>query len=86
MREECNDIVSVLASFAPAPRGMVRVVPQVLDWKGRRFRLTTMGMHHPERRGLKHVHVFGFASGETAFRLELDSETLEWRLKEVFYG
>jgi hypothetical protein len=86
MREECDDVVSVLASFAPGPRGSVHVAPQVLEWRGRRFRLTTMGLHHPERRGRKYVHVFGFACGEVGFRVELDSETLEWRLTEVFYG
>ncbi len=86
MREECNDVVSVLASFAPGSRGAVRVIPHVMKWRGRRFRLSKMGLYHPERRGAKRVHIFSFSSGETAFRVELDPETLEWRLTEVFYG
>lgn len=86
MREECDDIVSVLASFAPGPRSTMRVTPHLLKWKGRRYRLGTMGLYHPEKRGTKRLHIFSFSSGETAFRVELDSETLEWRLREVYYG
>lgn len=86
MREECDDVVSVLASFAPGPRNVMRVTPHILKWKGRRYRLETMGLYHPERRGAKRIHIFSFSSGSTAFRLELDPETLEWRLKEAFYG
>jgi hypothetical protein len=86
MREECNDVVSVLASFAPGPRNVVRVTPHILKWKGRRYHLSTMGLYHPERRGTKRVHIFSFSSGDTAFRLELDPETLQWTLKEAFYG
>ena len=85
MREEVGELVSVLASFAPGPKHTVRVTPHLLKWQGRRYKLGTMGMHHPERRGNKRLHIFSFSSGETAFRLELDPETLEWTLAEVFY-
>jgi len=63
----------------------MRVTPHLLKWKGRRYRLETMGLYHPERRGTKRVHVFSFSSAAVAFRVELDSETLEWTLKEVYY-
>lgn len=86
MREECHEPVSMLAVFSPARRGGVRVVPQVLQWRGKRWRVDTMGLYHPERRGTKRVHIFGFSSGETAFRVELDPDSLEWTLTEVFYG
>ena len=86
MREELDDQVSVLASFAPGPRNTVRVMPHAMKWKGRRWRLETMGLYHPERRGEKRVHVFSFSSGGTAFRVELNPDTLEWTLKEAYYG
>ncbi len=86
MREECDETVSVLASFAPATKGVIRVTPHVMKWRGKRWRLTTMGLYHPERRGTKRVHIFSFSADETAFRVELDPDTLEWKLKEVFYG
>ena len=86
MKEEFDDNVSVLASFAPGPRGTVRVTPHLMKWRGRRYQLETMGLYHPERRGVKRVHIFSFQAGETAFRVELDPDTLEWTLKEAFYG
>lgn len=86
MREECDELVSVLASFAPGPRNTMRVTPHLMKWKGRRYRLSTMGLYHPEKRGVKRLHIFSFSSGETAFRVEMDPETLEWRLREVYYG
>ena len=86
MREECDDKVSVLASFAPGPRGTMRVTPHIMKWRGKRWNLETMGLYHPERRGTKRVHIFSFSAGSAAFRVELDPETLECRLMEVFYG
>lgn len=87
MREEHNEQVSVLASFAPGPRrGLVRVTPHAMKWRGKRWNLSTMGLYHPEKRGNKRMHIFHFSCDDTAFRIELDPETLEWRLTEVFYG
>jgi hypothetical protein len=85
MREEHDDQVSVLASFAPGPRNTVRVTPHLMKWRSKRWRLETMGLYHPDKRGDKRLHIFSFSSGETAFRVELDPETLEWRLKEAYY-
>jgi hypothetical protein len=85
MNEKVDDPVGVLASFAPGPRNTVRVVPQAIRWRGRRYRLGTMGLYHPERRGVKQIHIFEFSSGTIKFRLELDPETLAWTVVEVFY-
>jgi hypothetical protein len=85
MHEELDDQVSVLASFAPGPKNTIRVTPHVMKWHGRRWILETMGLYHPERRGDKRLHIFSFSSGPVAFRVEMDPETLEWRLKQVFY-
>jgi hypothetical protein len=57
-----------------------------MKWRGRRWRLETFGLYHPEKRGNKRLHIFSFSSGETAFRVEMDPETLEWKLREVYYG
>ena len=85
MTESHNDIVSVLASFAPGPKNTVRVTPHVLKWRGRRYRLGIMGLYHPERRGTKQVHIFEFSCGTIKFRVELDPDTLVWTVVEVFY-
>jgi hypothetical protein len=86
MREELDEQINVLASFATGPRNSVRVTPHLIAWRGRRYRLTKRGLYHPERRGTKRIHIFSFTSDMTTFRVELDPETLEWRLKEAYYG
>ncbi|HSX14565.1 MAG TPA: hypothetical protein VLE72_01475 [Candidatus Saccharimonadales bacterium] len=86
MREKLNDQVEVLASFKSGPRGTIKVIPHLMNWRAQRYPLDKMGLYHPERRGNKRIHIFSFSSGPTAFRLELDPETLAWTLVEVFYG
>jgi hypothetical protein len=86
MHETFDDKVSVLASFAPGPYNTMRVTPHIMKWRDRRWKLSTMGMYHPEKRGNKRVHIFSFSSGTVTFRLELDPETLQWTLKEAYYA
>ena len=86
MREELRDHVEVLASFKHGPTGAISVTPYLMNWRSKRYILEKMGLYHPERRGNKRIHIFSFSSGPTAFRLELDPETLEWTLVEAFYG
>lgn len=86
MREECHEPVNVMAVFTRRPPAGVRIVPIAMEWRGKRWRVDVMGLYHPERRGTKRIHIFGFSSGQTAFRIELDPDSLEWTLVEVFYG
>ena len=86
MTDAINEPVAVLVSFNRGQNGVVKVVPQAMQWRGKRYVLEKMGLHHPEKRGNKKLHVFSFSSGPTTFRLELDPETLEWTLAEAFYG
>ena len=85
MLEAINEPVSVLASFGRAPHGVVKVLPHRLRWRGRTYEVETFGLYHPERRGTKRLHIFSFASESTNFRVELDPETLEWTLAEIYY-
>ena len=86
MQESPNERVSVLASFNRGPKGSVIVLPHVMRWRGKRYVLGTFGLHHPERRGTKRIHIFSFQAGDNAFRVELDPDSLEWTLTGVDYG
>lgn len=86
MREKLHDPVEILASFKHGPRGSVRVTPHLMNWRQQRYPLEQMGLYHTEPRGTKKVHIFSFSSGASAFRLELDPETLGWTLVEAYYG
>lgn len=86
MREDMDEPVHVMASFVFNGTHRVKVVPHIVGWKGQRYRVTTMGLYHPERRGTKRIHIFEFTCSAMKLRVELDPDSLEWTLKEVFYG
>lgn len=85
MLEKVNEPISVIASFARGPQNTVRVLPYLIKWRRKSYKVDTFGLYHPERRGAKRIHIFSFSSGSTNFRIELDPETLEWTLAEVYY-
>jgi hypothetical protein len=84
MFEKVNEAVNVLVGFSTTKAG-VRVLPYLIDWRGKRYKLEVMGLHHPARRGTDFLHIFEFSSGNTKFKLELNTETLEWNLAEVYH-
>ncbi len=86
MHEAVNEPVDVVASFVRGPKKTVKVRPHMLKWQGKRYKVDTFGLYHPERRGAQLFHIFSFSCGSTAFRVELDPDTLGWTLTQVFYG
>lgn len=85
MTEKINEPIAVLAIFNRDARGAVKVIPQAIQWRNRRYAIGQMGLYHPEKRGAKRVHIFSFSADSIAFRTELNPETLEWTLAEIFY-
>ncbi len=59
------------------------VAPTSLYWRGRRYTITKVGLHHITRDGRTVFHIFSVTDGTTAFKLELNAETLGWRLLEI---
>lgn len=86
MNERIHQPVAILASFSLGPHHSVKVVPHRMKWQGRTYKMDKMGLYHPERRGSKLFHIFSFSADNTAFRLELNPDTLEWTLVGVYYG
>lgn len=57
--------------------------PTSLYWRGRRYTITQVGLHHTVREGRTLLHIFSVTDGTSAFKLELNAETLLWRLLEI---
>ena len=57
--------------------------PWILKWRGVMYRITKVGFHHTVREGKTLIHVFSVTDGTTFFKLQLDTETLQWKLLEV---
>lgn len=57
--------------------------PWVIYWRGRRYTIRQVGMHHTIREGRVLHHIFSVTDGTTFFRLTFNTETLDWKLLEV---
>lgn len=54
---------------------------------GREVAITDVGLGYPVPRGSRTVHIFDVTDGQSEYRLELDAQTLRWRLvREVAYS
>lgn len=81
MGEIINEQISVNLLFNHLRRS---VTPTSLYWHGRRYTITKVGLHHITREGRTMLHIFSVTDGTTAFKLELNTETLGWKLLEVY--
>jgi hypothetical protein len=57
--------------------------PWVINWRGNRYMITKVGLHHTMRDGRTLYHVFAVTDGNTFFKLQFNTETLGWRLLEI---
>lgn len=75
MIEEINESVSV---------NLLNAVPISLSWHGREYMLTQIGLHHTLREGRTLVHIFSATDGNTCFKLRFDTDSLGWKLLEIY--
>ena len=78
--EEINEAVEVLTSFKRSARGTGLAVPEIINWRGRRLRITKNGLRDPTIKGHRMLHRFTFIVDETSYELEFDAESLTWQL------
>ncbi len=60
-----------------------RAYPWVIHWRGSRYMMTRVGLHHTLRDGRILYHLFSVTDGNTYFKLQLNTENLSWRLLEI---
>lgn len=59
------------------------VMPSSLYWRGRRYQITKVGLHHTTWDGRTLLHIFSVTDGTTGFKLSFNTGTLGWRLLEI---
>ncbi len=57
--------------------------PVELIYQGRSIKIVQLGLHHKYYEGKILHHVFSVASTSAYYRLNLDTETLNWVLEET---
>lgn len=60
-----------------------KVFPWVVSWRGRKYRITKVGLHHMIREGRVLMHVFSVTDGVIFFKLVFNTEQLTWQLLEI---
>jgi hypothetical protein len=84
--QDINETVSLLVSFRWSSRGTPLAQPEIMTWRGRRYRITQVGLRWPTTKGHRMLHRFTFAVQGTAFELEFDAEALSWQLLRISDG
>lgn len=62
------------------------VRPLSIQWSGRDYLVSQVGLHHSYKEGNVRHHVFSVVSNDLFFRLNLNTDTLHWTLEEVSDG
>ncbi len=81
MTEPVNDPVEMIVSYKHG-----RSMPLIMNWKNHSYRFTKLGFWHTVHDGHKLLHIFNVADETMSYRLEFDSRSLNWMLKEVTDG
>lgn len=84
MLQRVDEPVAVITAWPD--HNQTKAAPRLMQWKGQVYKLRELGMHFPRRSGSKLWHVFTVTDETHCFRLELDSETLLWKLTEISDG
>lgn len=84
--ETVDEPVSVIASFNVNRRGNAVAKPEIMNWRGRRYRISELGMRYPVPSEDRYAHRFTFAVDGTAFELEFNAKLLTWRLIKISDG
>jgi hypothetical protein len=63
-----------------------KVIPRLVIWNKREYKIKTVGYHHIEKRGATLYHIFSVYDGNTSFKLELNGTDLKWKLLETSDG
>lgn len=83
MIEVVNEPVSVLALFGNT---QAKRRPMAFEWRGRRYKILEVGLHHTVRQGRVLHHIYTVSDGTSDFRLDFDTDSQEWMLAEVSDG
>lgn len=59
-------------------------IPTNIVWRGKDYEITKLGYHHAIKEGRTLIHIFTVENNTASFRLSFNSETLGWKLEEIF--
>lgn len=60
--------------------------PKAIVWNNRLYPITKIGLHHTIKQGEKLLHIFSVATPTLFFKLQLDTQNLNWQALEIEDG
>ncbi len=76
--EYINEPVEVRVDFCSR-----RVLPRAMSWNNRLYTVKSINMIHSTRNGASKLFFFSVSDNVNYFKLQLNTESLEWRLIEM---
>lgn len=85
MKEKIDEEVSVMLYYSAKKK---IVVPYLLYWQNKDYRLGSVDYYHCYREGQERQHIFELCDKDSSmfFRLRLDSSNLHWTLESIHDG
>lgn len=77
--EVVNEPVEVRVDFCAK-----RVIPRVMNWNNKNYPIHRVNMIHSARHGASKLFLFSVSDKTNYFKLQLDTDNLEWRLIEMY--
>jgi len=77
--KQVNEPISVVALFKGT-----KIRPLLFKWAGRDWSVRTVNLVHSTRTGREKLTYFSVSDAANTFKLCFNSETLTWRLEEVW--
>ncbi len=77
--EAINEPVEVRVDFCAR-----RVIPRVMNWNNKNYPIRSVNMIHSTRHGASKLFLFSVSDRTNYFKLQLDTDNLEWRLLEMY--
>ncbi len=79
MHQILNDPIDVSVKFIGKS-----VMPSNIHWDNRLYKMKTLNLVHEVREGERKIFYFSVSDNMNFMKLRLDTETLEWRLVEIY--
>jgi len=79
MYDLVNEPVDMLVSFRDN-----RVQPWIMKWNGKKYDIKQINLVHATREGNKKIFYFSVSDMINYFKIRFDTDSLEWRLVEIY--
>lgn len=79
MHEILNDPIDVTVDFIGN-----RVRPRAVRWGKRTYPMQTVNLVHGAREGTKRIFYFSVSDASHFMKLRFDTESMQWRLVEIY--